>query len=46
MPEGYVADLKGVSCQWDHGGIMSGSGVLLQLKSVAVSMPSCYHRNL
>lgn len=39
MPEGYVADLTGVSCQWDHGGIMSGSGVLLQLKTVAVPCP-------
>lgn len=46
MPEGHVADLKGVSCPWVHGGVMSVSGVLLQLKSVAVSMPPLYHRNL
>lgn len=46
MPEGHVADLKGVSCLWVHGGAMSGSEVLLQLKSVAVFMPPLYHRNL
>lgn len=46
MPEGHVADLKGVRCHWVHGGVMSGSGVLLQLKTVAVSMTPCHHRNL